>query len=110
MELVVNEIGDVTVVRITGNLNTETTPEAQSQLQQIIENGAKKLVIDFEKLDYISSSGLRLFAVAAKQLTPVSERRRVCNLSAVVQELFDISGFATLIPVSPSQAAALEEM
>ena len=51
MELVVNEIGDVTVVRITGNLNTETTPEAQSQLQQIIENGAKKLVIDFEKLD-----------------------------------------------------------
>ena len=63
MEIVVNEIGDVTVVRITGNLNTETTPEAQSQLQQIIENGAKKLVIDFEKLDYISNSGLRLFAV-----------------------------------------------
>ena len=110
MELVVNQIGDVTVVRISGNLNTETTPQAQSQLQRIIENGAKKMVIDFEKLEYISSSGLRLLAIAAKQMTPVSERMRVCNLSDVVQEVFDISGFATLIPVSPSQAAALEEM
>ena len=108
MELVVNEIGDVTVVRITGNFNTETTPEAQSQLQQIIEIGAKKLVIDFEKLDYISSSGLRLFAVAAKQLTPVSERMRVCNPNKTVREIFEISGFVEILSIFADKAEALD--
>ena len=109
MEMNVDEIGDVTVVQISGNLNTQTTPEAQIQIDRIIENGAKKILIDFEGLDYISSSGLRLLFVAAKQLTSVSGHLRVCNLSALVQEVFDISGFTTHIPVSNGQAAALDE-
>ena len=110
MEIKSDAVGEVTIVRISGNLNTQTTPEAQIRLEQIIENGAKKILIDFEGLDYISSSGLRLLFVAAKQLTSVSGRLRVCNLSSVVQEVFDISGFTTLIPVFDNQAAALEEI
>ena len=109
MEFDVDEIGAVTVVRISGYLNTQTTPEAQNQLVQIIENGAKKILIDFEGLKYISSAGLRFLIVAAKQLTSVSGQLRVCNLNSVVQEVFDISGFTKLIPVSNSRAAALDE-
>ena len=49
MDFTVNEIGDVRAVRITGNLDTQTTPVAQQQLIQLIDNGATKILVDFEQ-------------------------------------------------------------
>lgn len=108
MEFKVDKLGEVTVVRISGNLDTQTSPDSQKQLTQLIDNGAKKILIDFEDLNYISSSGLRMLLVAAKQLKAVSGQLRVCNLKAVVREVFDVSGFTVMLPVSNSQAEALD--
>ena len=48
MEFTVDEFGDVRAVRITGNLDTQTSPVAQEQMTQLIDNGATKILIDFE--------------------------------------------------------------
>ena len=108
MELTVGEAGAVTIVRIEGNLDTQTSPEAEAQLTRLIEAGARKIVVNFERLAYISSSGLRILLVAAKQLRESGGELRVCGLSDLVREVFDISGFDSILPVSNSEAEALD--
>ncbi len=70
--------------------------------------GATKLVVNFEKLDYISSAGLRILLAAAKQLKGNSGELRICSLNETVKEVFDISGFTTILTVTKTEPEALE--
>ncbi len=108
MEFTVDEFGDVRAVRIAGNLDTQTSPVAQKQLTQLIDNGATKILIDFEELNYISSSGLRMLLVAAQQLEGTSGQVRICNPNTLVREVFVTSGFSDIFSVYGSQAEALD--
>ncbi len=108
MEIMVTVAGEVKVIRIEGHLDTQTSSEAQAQLTQLIDQGATKLVVNFEKLDYISSAGLRVLLATAKQLKGNSGELRVCSLNEVVQEVFDISGFTTILTVTKTEPEALE--
>ena len=108
MEFTVDEFGDVRAVRITGNLDTQTSAVAQEQLTQLIDNGAKKVLLDFENLNYISSSGLRMLLVAFKRLEGTSGQLRICNPNTMVREVFETSGFLEIFSVHTSQAEALD--
>jgi anti-anti-sigma factor len=108
MEFTVDEFGDVRAVRITGNLDTQTSAVAQEQLTQLIDNGAKKVLLDFENLNYISSSGLRVLLVAAQRLEDTTGQLRICNPNTMVREVFDTSGFTEIFSVYSSQAEALD--
>jgi len=108
MDITVDEVGDIRVVRIAGNLDTQTSPVTQEQLTQLIQDGATKILLDFEKLNYISSSGLRVLLVAHKRLEGNSGQVRICNPNTMVREVFDTSGFSEIFSVYGSQAEALD--
>ncbi len=108
MDITVDEVGDIKVVRIAGNLDTQTSPVTQEQLTQLIQDGATKILLDFEKLNYISSSGLRVLLVAHKRLDGNSGQVRICNQNTMVREVFDTTGFSEIFSVYGSQAEALD--
>ena len=108
MDFTVDDLGDVRTVRIAGNLDTQTSQGAQEQLMQLIDNGATKILIDFEELNYISSSGLRVLLVAAQQLADTSGQLRICSPNTMVREVFDTAGFSEIFSVYSSQAEALD--
>ena len=108
MELSVGDAGEVKIVRIEGKLDTQTSSDAEAQLTQLIEAGARKVIVNFERLSYITSAGLRILLAAAKQLRASGGELRVCALSDLVQEVFDISGFDSILLVSKSEAEALD--
>ena len=64
-------------------------------------------MVNFEKLDYISSTGLDVLLKAAKQLKGNSGELRICSLNEFVQEVFEISGFCTILSVFNSESDAL---
>jgi anti-anti-sigma factor len=64
--------------------------------------------VNLEKLDYISSAGLRVLLLVAKKLQANAGELRICSLNAIVKEVFDISGFDMILPVSASESEALE--
>ncbi len=107
MEISISESGDVRVLSFQGNLDTGTSPEAESQINDLIEAGAQKLLVNFEKLDYISSAGLRVLLATAKKLKPGGGDLKICCLNQTVQEVFDISGFSTILSVTPTEEEAL---
>jgi anti-anti-sigma factor len=107
MNITTQEQGDIKVLRFEGRLDTNTSPDAQTALEGLIGEGAQKILVDFEKLDYVSSAGLRVLLSTAKQLTRSSGELRLSNLNETVQEIFDISGFDTLLNVFGSREEAL---
>ncbi len=108
MKLTVGDAGEVKIVRIEGELDTQTSPDAETQLTQLIDAGARKVVVNFERLAYISSAGLYILLAAAKQLQVSGGELRVCSLSDLVRKVFDMSGFDTIVSVSKNEAEALK--
>ena len=108
MQISVKTTNEVKVLAFEGRLDTRTSPDAQQQLTRLIEAGEIRFLVNFEKLDYISSAGLRVLLAAAKQLKGVDGELRICGLNEVVREVFDISGFTTIFKVFGSEPEALD--
>ena len=108
MQISVKTIDDVKVLAFEGRLDTQTSPDAQQQLTRLIEEGETKILVNLEKVDYISSAGLRVLLVVAKQLKTTDGELRIYSLNEVVKEVFDISGFGMILPISVSESEALE--
>ncbi len=109
MLMSVETANDVKVLEFEGKLDTQTSPDAQGELTRLIEEGARKILVDFDKLDYISSAGLRVLLAAAKQLKAENGELRICGLNELVKEVFDISGFATIFKVFAGVPEALDD-
>lgn len=102
-------IDQVTVVEMEGNLDTNTSVDAQEQINELINGGAMKFVVHFAAVDFVSSAGLRVLLATAKRLGGSGGSLRICGLNDEVNEVFEISGFSTILDVFPSLDAALQE-
>lgn len=107
MEITTRSAQGATIVAIAGNLDSNTSPQAQQALDAILTGGGKRIAIDFSALDYISSAGLRVMLGTAKKLTATGGALRTFGLNDSVKEVFDISGFSTILSVFPTEADAL---
>jgi anti-anti-sigma factor len=106
MNITTRTLNDVTIVAFAGSLDSNTSPAAQQALDGVLGGGAKKVVIDFTALDYISSAGLRVLLGAARRLGGSGGALRLFGLNETVREVFEISGFATILSVFPTEADA----
>ncbi len=108
MNISVKEVESVTVVQFEGHLDTSTAPDAQARLDELVEGGTTKILVNFTDLEYISSAGLRVLLVIGKRLGSAGGKLRLCNLNETVFEVFEISGFSTIFSVFKDQAEALD--
>ncbi len=108
MDITTRTQNGVTLVAFAGKLDSNTSPQAQQALDAILAGGARKVVIDFTALDYISSAGLRVLLGTAKRLTGAQGGLRLFGLNETIREVFDISGFSTILAVFATEAEALK--
>ncbi len=95
------------VVKVTGRMDAVTAPEFEKQLTAWIDEGEIVFVIDFSMLEYISSAGLRSILVIAKKLKSVNGKIFLANMEESVNEVFEISGFNSIIPIFDTVQAAV---
>jgi anti-sigma B factor antagonist len=107
MKITVRDEGETKVVMMDGKLDTNTTPTAESEITVLLDGGASKLLINFEQVSYISSSGLRLLLATAKRLKGSGGDLKVCSLNDMATEVFEISGFSSILNVFASEQDAL---
>ena len=91
MEITMDRVGNELTVALDGRLDTLTSPVLEERLQSSLA-GVEKLIFDFEKLEYISSAGLRVL-LAAIHIMADQGTMVVRNVSEEVREVFDITGF-----------------
>ena len=89
------ENGVFTVI-LEGRLDTLTAPELEKELGEL--NGVKDLVIDMEKLDYISSAGLRVI-LKAQKIMNTQGAMKLLKVDESVMEVFEITGFVDILNI-----------
>ena len=94
------------IVRPKGRLDGTTGILFEQDVQQEIDAGHTELVVDMSQLEYISSAGLRALLVVAKKLKAAGGRMALCALRKPVKEIFDVTGYTTLLDVFPTKDAA----
>jgi anti-sigma B factor antagonist len=99
MTTIIKNEGDISIISLTGSLDTNTSKEAEDQINKLLEEGSIKLLIDLTDLDYVSSSGLRILLSISKKLKSLRGEMRICGLNETVNEVFEISGFTMIFKI-----------
>ena len=107
MNISSESVGEALVVRMEGNLDTNTSEAAHEFLGKSIDDGASTVVVSLDAVDFVSSAGLRILLAVGKQLGASGGALRICGLNETVSEIFEISGFNTILNVFGSEADAL---
>ena len=81
---------------ISGRLDTPSAVSAQKDIVPLLENADKEIVIDCENLQYISSSGLRLFLAIRKEVAAKGGKVIVEHISEDIRKVFMMTGFIQL--------------
>ena len=97
MNIIKNLEGSKLEIVLEGRLDTTTAPSLDDELKQSVE-GVTELVFDFEKLEYISSAGLRVL-LSAQKIMNKQGSMKIINVNDTIMEVFDITGFADVLTI-----------
>ena len=84
-------------ISLEGDLDTVTAPEFEAELREVI-SGATSLVLDLEKLEYISSAGLRVLLIAQKAMNQQGEMK-VVHVNDSIMDIFEVTGFSEILTI-----------
>ncbi|MCE5174202.1 MAG: STAS domain-containing protein [Bacteroidales bacterium] len=108
MNITKEKIGEFLVLTLYGRVDTNNFNELEQAIGQVFEADEKKIVLNCSGLNYISSSGLRIFLTALKKVNAMHGTLHLCSMQPVIKEIFDISGFSTIFQIFDTQKEALE--
>lgn len=98
------------IASVEGRIDGATAREFEEIMTAAIDDGDKAVVIDLEKLSYISSAGLRSVLLIAKGMWKRKGKCVVCSLDESNSEVFRISGFDKIINIHASTSAAIDSV
>ena len=98
--------GKVLVLKPAGRLDSNTIGAAETEMFAYLEKGETRIVLDLSDLEYISSSGLRLVLMMGKRLSFKGGKLALCGLKPHIREVFEISGFISILTVVDTRPAA----
>ena len=82
---------------LEGRLDTVTAPELEQSIKESID-GITDLVMDFEKLEYISSAGLRVL-LSAQKIMNRQGTMKIVHVNETVMEIFEVTGFTDILTI-----------
>ncbi len=97
MTITQNRDNTALTIALEGRLDTLTAPELETLLSGALE-GVETLTLDFEKLDYISSAGLRVLLSTQKKMNGQGSMK-VTHVNDIIREIFDVTGFSDILTV-----------
>lgn len=113
MQLTERRVGNALVLAASGRIDHASADDFKTALQPYLkrcEKGGDVVVLDFSGVEYISSVGLRVLMLAAKQAKSQSGAIAVAALQPVVREIFEISRFTLVISCFAGVRDALAEL
>jgi anti-sigma B factor antagonist len=98
------------VVYIDGDLTTNSSPDVEEEIREILEDGPNNLVINVERVGFVASTGLRVILSLGKRLSAQGLKLTVCGMNSTTKSVFDMSGFSKLFPIFETEDEALNSL
>ena len=96
----IEENDGVMTVYLEGRMDTSTSSKTEIEIKPVYETKCKEIIIDCDKLDFIASSGLRLFLNMLLDTQPQGKHITVRGMNEALREVFDMTGFSNLFDFS----------
>ena len=93
MKTEIQQQGDTVTAILEGRLDTAAAPETEKEIQPLYDLTGQTIVFDCSKLEYISSSGLRIFLGVLKNAKPKGSRVSIIGLNPDLKNIFAMTGF-----------------
>ncbi len=100
---------DFAVIKLDGAVDAHTAPQFEEAMQKVIDGGQNNIVVDCEKLTYISSAGLGVFMGFVEEVREADGDIKICGLSEKVKQPFEILGFESLFHFCSDVESAKEK-
>ena len=107
MEIQEEKTGSLVVVALEGRVDGHSGPELEQRITAVVERGDTRVLLDCEKMEYISSAGLRVVLVGAKKCQASGGKLALCALQPACKQVMEISGFLTMLKHYDTREAAL---
>ena len=89
--------GSKTIFALEGKLDTITAPDMEEQVKECLDD-VQELILDFTKLKYISSAGLRVL-LATQQDLPDGGTMTITGVDPVIMDILEVTGFAEILTI-----------
>jgi anti-anti-sigma factor len=109
MEISQKQQDGIVIVSIKGRLDADSSGDAEKELDVFLKENKSRFLFDLSELEYLSSAGLRVLLGVAKAGRQTDGKIVLCCLNSIVKEIFEISGFDSLIPIRDSVEEGLKE-
>ena len=90
--------GNKLTIALEGRLDTTTAPDLEAELKASLDS-ADSLIFDLDKLEYISSAGLRVL-LSAQKIMSKKGGMKVTHVNEIVQEVFEVTGFSDILDIA----------
>ena len=107
MDIQAERENGIVVVMANGRIDSSNAREFHSELENVFQQGDKAMVLDFDKVAYISSAGMRVILLVLKSFQKNQSKFAICNMNDSIREVFSISGFDKIIDIHGSRSSAL---
>ena len=97
MNIIKTQNADTLNIAVEGRIDTTTAPELEAELKASLDD-VSGLFLDFKKLDYISSAGLRVL-LSAQKVMMKKGGMKIINVNEVVMEIFEVTGFSDILDI-----------
>jgi anti-sigma B factor antagonist len=107
MNIETRELKHVSVVTVSGRVDSATAPDLQKALQALLDAEHNQIVLELKDVDYMSSAGLRVLVSMQKAAKKNGGALRLAQLSARVQEVFELAGLTPVFDIYPDVVEAV---
>jgi anti-anti-sigma factor len=109
IEISISKKNDVSIINIKGDVTAITGEAIENAYQKVSTEGAKKILLYFDKDDYINSGGIAILIGIASESMKNKQKIRITGLSSHFQKIFHMVGLTKYTEIFPSEESALKE-
>ena len=108
MQITLKEEKGIHIFSLDGRFDAHSAGDVEKELNLAISKGARKLLLDMDSVEYMSSAGLRILLAVAKKLKKEEGDIKLCSLKPYVKEVFDIAGFTQIFKIYNTTEEAIQ--
>lgn len=96
MKISIKEAAEAINATLEGRLDTAASSQFSKDMQPLLDNAGKHIILDCKNLEFISSSGLRLFLALRKATIAANGKVTILNVQESIKQVFVLTGFYSL--------------
>jgi stage II sporulation protein AA (anti-sigma F factor antagonist) len=93
------KINDVSVIELEGRIDIHVADNIGGTISDLIDEGAKKIIVDLKHLKLLDSSGLRVFVGAKRMLDANNGDVKIVNMNKSIKKVFNVTGMDDMFEI-----------